>query len=133
MKNMTKTRWILCAVLAVVVLAILGVFLFAEKATLRYASHRADNTDPPVTVTLNGWESTIAKLILTSGDPVGEMACPVFEDVAICFGDQVYAVSCDDDPIVWAPHDKEYYEISDIGKSYLEHLFERHGGPFPPC
>lgn len=58
-------------------------------------------------------------------------SCGFDEDISITFGNQVFAIACDDCAVVMDCANGEYFDISDSDKEYIVSVFEKYGGYFP--
>ena len=58
-------------------------------------------------------------------------SCGFDEDISITFGNQVFAIACDDCAVVKDCSSGKYFDITNEDKEYLVSLFEEYGGFFP--
>lgn len=58
-------------------------------------------------------------------------SCGFDDDISITFGNQVFAIACDDCAVVKDCKSNKYFDITSEDKEYLVSLFEEYGGFFP--
>ena len=88
--------------------------------------------DKNITEALNKEETEEIKSIfdrkaLYSDSP----SCAFSEGVSIAFGDQVFAIACDDCNIVKDCASGKFFSVSEAEKAIIIDIFESHGGYFP--
>lgn len=57
-------------------------------------------------------------------------SCGFDEDISITFGNQIFAITCDDCAVVKDCTNDKYFDITNADKDYLVSLFEEYGGFF---
>lgn len=58
-------------------------------------------------------------------------SCGFDEDISITFGNQTFAIACDDCAVVKDCKNNKYFDISNEDKEYIVSVFEEYGGHFP--
>lgn len=93
-------------------------FIYADKEIVQVLD--ADNT------------ARIAEMFSDKAlDGGSTPSCGFDENISITFGNQIFAIACDDCAVVKDCTSNKYFDITNAGKAYLVSLFEEYGGFFP--